>query len=141
MMKPRSAPVTSIAESSTSASTSSSTRPDPSAAQPFEQRRHLPQLRRGRDGALFHRRRLVVDEEDDLGVAGIPEPDLVAVRQHFSLVICSPLTNVPKRDCLSRMTQRRSRRVISACTREMSAPGSRRSVSLRRPMVNSGLSS
>ena len=34
MMKPRSAPVTSMAESSTSASTSSSTRPDPSARSP-----------------------------------------------------------------------------------------------------------
>src|SRR3989442_12620388 len=31
-------------------------------------------------------------------------------------------------------------REISAWTREMSAPGSRRSVSLRRPMVKSGLS-
>src|SRR6185436_6945937 len=30
--------------------------------------------------------------------------------------------------------------LISACTRELSAPGRRRSVSLRRPMVKSGLS-
>ena len=83
MMKPRSAPVTSIAESSTSASTSSSTRPDPSARSAFEQRRHLAQLGRRRDGALLDRRRLVVDEEHDLGVAGLAEPDLIAVREHL----------------------------------------------------------
>ena len=51
-------------------------------AQVFEQRRHLPQLARRRHRALLHRRRLVVDEEDDLGVPGLPEPNLIAVRQH-----------------------------------------------------------
>src|SRR5882672_7001117 len=38
------------------------------------------------------------------------------------------------------MTQVPFCRVISAWTREMSAPGSRRSVSLRRPIMNNGLS-
>src|SRR4029079_13340567 len=52
----------------------------------------------------------------------------------------SPLTNVPNRDCLSRMMQVPFSILISAWTREMSAPGSRRSVSLRRPMVNKALS-
>ena len=51
-------------------------------AQPFEQRRHLPQLARRRHRAPLDRRRLVVDEEDDLGVAGLAEADLIAVRQH-----------------------------------------------------------
>ena len=53
----------------------------PERAQPLEQRRHLAQLGRGGDRALLHRRRFVVDEEDDLGVAGLPQPDLVAVRR------------------------------------------------------------
>ena len=82
MMKPRSAPVTSMAESSTIASTSSRTRPDPSARRFFEQGRHLAQLARRRHRAFLHRRRLVVDEEDNLGVPGLPEPNLIAVRQH-----------------------------------------------------------
>ena len=55
----------------------------PERAQPLEQRRHLAQLRRRGDGALFHRRRLVVHEEDDLGVARIPQLDLVAVPEHL----------------------------------------------------------
>jgi len=57
----------------------------------------------------------------------------------FSLIL-SPLTNVPNRDCLSRMVHDPFSTVISAWTREMSAPGSRRSVSLRRPIVNSARS-
>ena len=48
MMKPRSAALSSMAESMTSASTSSSTRDEPSARKPFEQRRHLPQFAAGR---------------------------------------------------------------------------------------------
>ena len=59
----------------------------PERAQVLEQGRHLPQLARRRHRALLHRRRLVVDEEDDLGVAGLAEPDLIAVRQHLLAVL------------------------------------------------------
>ena len=82
-MKPRSAPVTSIAESSTSASTSSSTRPDPSARSPSSSAAICRSSVAAEIGALLDRRRLVVDEEHDLGVAGLAEPDLVAVREHL----------------------------------------------------------
>ena len=82
MMKPRSAPVTSIAESSTSAQHVVEHAARSERAQPLEQRRHLPQLGRRRHRALLHRRRFVVDEEDDLGVAGLAEADLIAVREH-----------------------------------------------------------
>ena len=44
MMKPRSAPVASMAESITSTSTSSSTRDEPESAQPIEQRRQRPEI-------------------------------------------------------------------------------------------------
>ena len=47
---------------------------------------------------------------------------------------------MPNRDCLSRIVQLPFSRLISAWTREMSAPDRRRSVSLRRPIVKSGLS-
>ena len=82
MMKPRSAPVTSIAESSTSASTSSSTRPEPSARRPSSSAAIWRSSVAAEHRALFDRRRLVVDDEHDLGVARLTEPDAVAVREH-----------------------------------------------------------
>ena len=84
MMKPRSAPVTSIAESSTSASTSSSTRPEPSARRPSSSAAIWRSSVAAETALRLDRRRLVVDEEDDLGVAGLAEPNLIAVREHLS---------------------------------------------------------
>ena len=55
----------------------------PERAQPFEQRRHLPQLGRRRNRAALDRRRFAVDEEHDLGVARLSEANLIAVREHF----------------------------------------------------------
>src|SRR5207249_4559812 len=49
--------------------------------QPFEQRGHLPQLRRGGDGAFFLGVPLFLNVEDNLGIAGLSETDLIAVRQ------------------------------------------------------------
>jgi hypothetical protein len=53
----------------------------PERAQVLEQRRQLAQLGRGGDRAFLHRRRFVVDEEENLGVAGISQLDLVAVAE------------------------------------------------------------
>ena len=82
MMKPRSAPVTSIAESSTSASTSSSTRPEPSARSPSSSAGNLAQVA---DGGRRRPRSTgggaVGQEEDHLGAAAAAEPDAVAVRE------------------------------------------------------------
>ena len=52
----------------------------------------------------------------------------------------SSLTNVPKRD-RSYSTRSPCSSTISACTREMLPPDRQRSVSLRLPIVNDGLSS
>ena len=81
MMNPRSAPLTSIAESSTSASTSSRTRPEPSARRP------------SRSAAIWRRSPIAVvvalsmagstvgEEEHHLGAAAAAEPDAVAVHE------------------------------------------------------------
>ena len=81
MMKPRSAPVTSMAESSTSVSTSSSTRPDPSARSPSEQAGHVPDLAGCRDRAALLRRRFVAEEEDDFRVVGLAQADAIAMHE------------------------------------------------------------
>ncbi len=80
MMNPRSAPVASMAESITSASTSSSTRADPRPRKPIEQRRDRPEID---DARHMTRSRIgrVVGEEDQLGAAAPAQPDLVAVPQ------------------------------------------------------------
>ena len=82
MMKPRSAPVTSIAESSTSASTSSRTRPRAERAQALEQRGNLPQVADAPSwwpcpaaGAA------VGEQEHQLGAAAAAQPDPIAVRE------------------------------------------------------------
>ena len=83
MMKPRSAPLTSIAESSTSDSTSSSTRPDPSARSPSSS---AVTWRRSPIAVVADRSATVLgplDHEDHLGAAGATEPDPVAVRQRL----------------------------------------------------------
>ena len=81
MMNPRSAPLTSIAESSTSDSTSSSTRPEPSARRP------------SRSAAIWRRSPIAVvvafsigrgtvgEEEHHLGAAAAAEADAIAVHQ------------------------------------------------------------
>ena len=79
-MNPRSAPPTSIAESSTSVQhTARAQRP-----QAFEQRRNLAQIadRCGR-GRLVHLRLAVGEEKHDLGAAAAAEPDAIAVRQRL----------------------------------------------------------
>ena len=138
MMKPRSAPVTSIAESSTSASTSSSTRPDPSARSPSSSAA-ICRSSIAADAALFSADGASSPiGEDDLHVGGLAEADAIAASVRAS--IFSSLTKVPKVDCRSCSTHASPSRTISACSREMSAPGRRRSVSLRRPIENTALS-
>ena len=53
---------------------------------------------------------------------------------------CALFTNVPNRDWRSRRTYCSPSRATSACSREMSAPTSRRSLPVRRPSVNRSLS-
>jgi len=79
-MKPRSAPPTSIAESITSASTSSSTRPDPSARSLRAGLRSDADRRSPwswTDPAVRH----LSNQKHDLGPTGAAKPDPVAVRQ------------------------------------------------------------
>jgi hypothetical protein len=81
MMKPRSAPVTSIAESSTSASTSSSTRPLPSARRPSSSAAICRRSPMAVVVALSWAGAGVGEQEDQLGAARPSEPDAVAVDQ------------------------------------------------------------
>ena len=84
MMKPRSAPLTSIAESSTSDSTSSSTRPEPSARRPSSS---AAICRRSPIavvvGDLSDVRLGVGEQEHHLGAAAAAEPDAVAVDERL----------------------------------------------------------
>ena len=82
MMNPRSAPLTSIAESSTSDSTSSSTRPVPSARSPSSsaaiwRRSPIAVV----VGGLLGEPRPIGGQEDHLRAAAAAEPDAVAVHQ------------------------------------------------------------
>jgi len=103
MMKPRSAPVTSMAESSTIASTSSRTRPDPIALRPSSKadicRSSLAAetALRSTDGASSSTKKTISVSP------ACPSRIWSPCASTFSLCF-SPLTNVPKRDCLSRMT-------------------------------------
>ena len=105
MMKPRSAPVTSMAESSTSASTSSSTRPDPSARSPSSSAA-ICRSSLAADTALFSTDGASSSTKKTISVSlDLAEPDVVAVREHAARSMRSSLTNVPKRDCRSRSMQ------------------------------------
>ena len=81
MMKPRSAPLTSIAESSTSASTSSSTRPEPSARSPSSSAAIWRRSPIAVVVALLDGGRAVGEQEHHLGAAAAAEPDAVAVHE------------------------------------------------------------
>ena len=72
--------------------------------------------------------------------AGLAQADAVAVRQRRSIDALIVDEGAEARLPVVEHADRHARCTISAWTREMSPPGSRRSVSLRRPMVNDGLS-
>ena len=82
MMKPRSAPVTSSAESSTSTSTSSSTRPDPtarSASSSVAIWRRSPTA--AADAAVASAGRLI-DQENEIGAVQPADVDAIAMLEH-----------------------------------------------------------
>ena len=139
MMKPRSAPVASMAESITSTSTSSSTRDEPSP------RRRSRSVVSGRKSMTFEAW-LTCDSDASSTrkvICALPlRPSRILSRWWSGRsVTCSSLTNVPHRDPRSLSTNRpSSRRTISACSRDTSVPTDRRSLSLFRPIRNTGLS-
>ena len=104
MMKPRSAPVTSIAESSTIASTSSSTRPEPSARSPSSSAA-ICRSSLAADTALVSTDGASSSTKNTISVSPAwPSRIWSPCASTFSLCF-SPLTKVPNRDCLSRMMQ------------------------------------
>ena len=93
MMNPRSAPLTSMAESSTSDSTSSSTRPDPSARKPFEQRGDLPQVADRRRGwRLLGWRRPMSATRNTISAPPLRPSRIRSPWTSGRSVTCSPLT-------------------------------------------------
>jgi hypothetical protein len=139
MMKPRSAPVTSIAESSTSASTSSSTRPDPSARNPSSRLA----MWRSSVATEIALRSCVPSSSRDRKTISTPSESPRRIRSPWErtwLVALVPFTNVPNFESQSRTRHDPLSAVISACCLETPVPATRTSLSLLRPSVMTALS-
>ena len=104
-----------------------------------EQRRHLPQFGGSVDGALLCRRRVVADREHDVDVGRLSEPNVVS-RLQCARVDLLVVDERAETDCRSWRTNPSPCLTISAWSRDTSAPARRRSLSLRRPIENTGLS-
>jgi hypothetical protein len=96
MMKPRSALVTSSAESMTSVSTSSSTRPGSEGAEAVEDRRHLGEIARVGGGGAQHRTTASSSARNTSShVVAVAEADRVAVHQAAARQSARRSTKVP----------------------------------------------
>ncbi len=139
MMNPRSAPVASMAESITSTSTSSSTREEPS---PRSRSSSVVSGRKStRPDAWLSRESAPSSARNTISALPLRPSRILSLWRSGRSVTCSSFTNVPQRDPRSFNRNRpSSRRTISACSRDTSVPTERRSLSLFRPMRNTGLS-
>ena len=139
MMNPRSAPVASMAESITSSSTSSSTRADPSAR---SESSSVEICLKSMTPEVWLRRESVESSSRNTSSALPLRPNRIRSRCfNGRSVTCSSFTNVPYREPRSFNTYLPSSpSAISACSRDTSTLAGRKSLSLLRPMRNTGLS-
>jgi len=136
MMNPRSAPLTAIAESITSARTSASTLPELSARSPSSSTATwcispIADAVRSSTGASARR---------NTSSAPPLRPSLMrSPCDSRRWVISSPLTKVPYRDPVSRSSNPPSTVAISAWSRDTSPLVTCRSLVIRRPITNGSL--
>ena len=138
-INPRSAPVASIAESTTSSSTSSRTREGPNARRLSSKDEICLKPRTPEECVPWES--VVSPRRKTSSVLSLLPSRMRSRCSSGRSVTGSLFTNVPDREPRSLRTYApSSRRLISACSRETSTSTERTSLSVRRPSWNTGLS-